>query len=103
MLYNPRWNPLESSLQDLVSWLETKNPEETYVYYDSENCCLCNFLKSKGVAHPIINRDHWYSHTGTQPVNLPPHFNFIAEGSVFTSLDKRWTYGQALARAKKCL
>jgi hypothetical protein len=102
MLYNPNWNPLESStLQDLVNWLETMPADGTYSYFDSENCLLCNYLKSRGIPNPIVNKLCWYEFSGSlRPYELPEHFNRVSEGSLFSNPNKRHTYGAALKRAK---
>jgi hypothetical protein len=103
MLYNPSWDPLQSTLQDLISFLESQPSKESYIFSDSEHCLLCKFLNSKGVSQPIVNRMYWHLHTGAPPALLPPHFNYIAEGSVWSFSDDRHTYGAALERARKYL
>jgi hypothetical protein len=104
MLYNPSWdNPLQSSLQDLISWLETQPANQEYTYFDSQNCLLCQFLKSKGISNPVINKEYWHERSGSTPVPLPPHFNTVAEGSLFSRISNRWTCGAALKRAKSFL
>ena len=110
MLYNPDWNintpdPLiDSTLQDLINWLRLQPPEEKYNFSDSENCLLCSFLKDQGVLNPVVNKTYWVRASGLTPHNLPPNFNYIAEGSIFPSIFKssttKWTYGEALKRAE---
>ena len=102
MLYDPKWNyvanPLEADLNDLISWLETKSPDETYDYSNSQDCLLCRFLKGRGLLNPVVNTTHWFKHSNGLGACLPPNFDRIAKG-----YDSTWvglTYGDALQRAK---
>jgi hypothetical protein len=97
MLWDPKKdkvNGLEYTLDHLISWLETMPPEETYSYSNSERCALCQFLKSQGYPHPIVNAVRWGRFSETEE-SLPPHFDWISRGASHSR-----SYGAMLERAK---
>lgn len=46
MLANPHWNA--PSLSSFESWLETKDPSQSYRYSDCTNCAVAQYLKAVG-------------------------------------------------------
>lgn len=110
MLYNPDWDKIDN----LVGWLETKNPEETYRYSSTTNCLLSQYVKDNGFDLVVMgNRD--FVHSGfkwwnplswfgfSQVQSLPEGFDSIAIGYIEydnTTLSPGWNFGEALARAK---
>lgn len=54
MLYNPTWKKDRTrGLDDLLSWLATKNPNETYVYTDPTACPACRYNQSLGQHYEV--------------------------------------------------
>ena len=52
MLHNPNWDkpkpvPMTDpmSLDDLIAWLETKDPNQSYQFADANNCLLAQWVK----------------------------------------------------------
>jgi hypothetical protein len=100
MLWDPKKdkvNGLEYTLDHLISWLETMPPEETYSYSNSEWCALCQFLKSQGHPHPIVNTFRWGRFSPETEESLPLHFDWISSGD---GSGHSWSYGAMLERAK---
>jgi hypothetical protein len=98
MLYNPNWttekSPFDASLQELISWLETKDPNETYDY-----------LNDHGIEKPYVGGVTWNdcSDSGDRGDHyIPEPFCDIARGSSAYCRDD-WTFGDALARARSYL
>ncbi len=110
MLYDPKWDKqawvLENAtLADLIAWLETKPPAETYDYVTGE-CLLCRYLQDHhGASQPRVTGDAW-SMTNSFPFTpLPPRFDDIAAARAgYCGPTPRdlpvWSYGGALARAR---
>lgn len=46
MLANPHWDA--PSMSSFESWLETKNPNDTYPYSDCERCACAQYLQHIG-------------------------------------------------------
>lgn len=94
MLYNPKWerSVWESTLDDLIAWLETKPRDGTYQYTHPNTCMLCQFLKDRGVRLPHVDSYGWGVIEGVH-TPLPPYFDSIAMGG-------HWSYGAALTRAR---
>jgi hypothetical protein len=113
MLYNPNWTkenfPFDASLQRLISWLETKDPNETYDYNkglsDHSECLLGQFLEDHGIERPYVGGATWNDCSSPEERKdfyLPAHFDAIARGSSAYRRDD-WTFGDALARARSYL
>jgi hypothetical protein len=99
MLARTDWDkPFNASLQDLVSWLETKDPAETYEYKRGDCCLLSQFLIHHGMTDVSVGVIMWggnhYYH------EIPKYFNGIAVGTLFSD---EHTFGAALARARSFL
>jgi hypothetical protein len=55
MLFDPKWS--KNDLASFVAWLETKDPNEKYVFEDHNNCALGQYSRHIGVRPPeAINR-----------------------------------------------
>ena len=113
MLYNPSWtkekSPFDATLQDLISWLETKDPTKTYDYNkglsDHSECLLGQFLNDHGIERPYVGALTWNDCSGAADSDnyyIPEHFDDIARGSSAYRRDD-WTFGDALARARSYL
>jgi hypothetical protein len=78
MLFNPNWNG--PSVAGLASYLETRDPAETYIYMNCQMCLLHEYGEAIGVE---------YGH---------PH----AFGPVLETIALKFphTYGAALERAR---
>ena len=52
MLYDPRWQKDRKlgpiSLRSFIAFLESKPADETYKYYDPQNCALGQFMGAHG-------------------------------------------------------
>jgi hypothetical protein len=61
MLFDPKWTkvtrPFEATLEDLISWLETKKPNESYDYAGGSRCLLGQF--DHGVEKPFVGVFTW--------------------------------------------
>lgn len=84
MLYNPNWNaPVEPTLAGMVAWLETKGPDETYNWADCRGRCLVyQYAASIG--------------TSISRMSIK-QYNALDNG---IAMNRPWTFGAALARAK---
>src|SRR6516162_9792964 len=105
MLARTDWDkPFNASLQDLISWLETKDPAETYEYKRGDCCLLSQFLIHHGITDVSVGvimwgANHFYN-------EIPEHFNEIALGHWLLSSyseEEEHTFGAALARARRFL
>lgn len=48
MLYNQNWSPrpYAFTLDNLIAWLSTKNPDEPYSFYDPNTCLIGQWVRS---------------------------------------------------------
>lgn len=100
MLYNPNWQqkPDIFSLDSLIAWLGTKDPKEEYSYTSNCNCMLANYLKDHGHTGVFVGAGGTWRAVGASGT-APFEFFMIAKGSgCFVA--RRWTYSDALDRAK---
>lgn len=83
---------------NLINWLETKPPEQTYDYPDGRVCLLAQYFHENGFPKAVVG-SIFMSTTGDcrEAISLPGHFNDISRGDQLTD----WTFGKALARAKE--
>jgi hypothetical protein len=116
MLYNPDWKNRPASddwrsLDNLISWLETKNPNEVYQYSNGLNCMLSQYLKAKGKKGVLVKNKTaifykmskflFFRWNRRKEHDLPPFFDQIALGSsIDNNRDRVWNFGAALERAK---
>lgn len=97
MLFDPKWLKTEPSLAGLIAWLETKNPNETYVWHDSNNCLIAQYGKSIGWSPMRMSTEA----VEGDITSAPYHQISTANGQL--ALEQPYTFGAALARAKKAL
>lgn len=89
---------IQPSLAGFISWLETKNPDETYPYTNSCDCACAQYLKAINQFHPWWLSDPEHNFQG-----LMTDLNHLAagksnsEGAFNTGA---WTFGLLLDRAK---
>lgn len=90
MLYDPKWekktatDPL--SLEGLIAWLETKNPDESYNFHDCKGACLWDQYMGRC--------------TGSEEYEkIWKHFRTFG----FSAATSPRTFGAALARARAAL
>lgn len=104
MLYNPLWGKSKSqhapeTIPHLIEWLKGKDPNQTYDYFDNNDCLLSQYYKSLGYKD-VFTGKHWMYHTRwrywTVERPLPRDFNYVAEYG-------EWTFSEAIKRAEKCL
>jgi hypothetical protein len=105
MLYNPKWTSLFHneepapqdtgihSMKSLISWLETKDPEEEYVYANPYGCLLMQYYTSKGLKKVKVTPNELFH--GNRHQTLPDGFNQIAMYSC--------SFGGALKAAERYL
>jgi hypothetical protein len=84
MLYRPKWDNQASAitLEGLIAWLETQDPEQTYDSSDHTVCMVAQFCKTIGVEPPLV---------------LTGDIADIA----FSGKEIPCTFGDALVRARK--
>jgi hypothetical protein len=104
MLYDPNWNkpttdtkkkPGVFTLDGLIAWLETKDPNEKYRYLSIHRCLLAQYFHAKGFRFVSVGPNSMDGlRYGFIPYikELPPHFDNIAVSCC--------TFGSALAVAK---
>jgi hypothetical protein len=100
MLFNPRHDPYNATIDDLIKFLETKNKHKKYTYGDPQECLLCKFLVSRGIAD-LVTDSNWGAmseYLKTRVRRLPEHFDHISRGD---DIHGRHTYGAALKRARR--
>lgn len=96
MLYNPKWKapkPDVNSFDGLIAWLTSKDPDESYDYYDHRKCMCAQYYRAQGYWFVWMGASH-FIHALHKRVDLPEGFNCVAYGNSFGH-----TFGAALARA----
>lgn len=88
LLYNPTWTKdHKPCLDDLISWLATKDPKETYVYRNCAECLAAQYNDSLGRIYYI---PRYFFHLG----DFDCQMETIARNG-------ESTFGAALIRAKQ--
>ena len=87
--------PAPFSIEALAAWLETQCPEETYFYHDPRMCLWGAYTRSQG---GVMAGGYYVIGKALLSISLPERANVIAAGE-----DCDWTYGAALARARRIL
>jgi hypothetical protein len=97
MLNNQNWDKPKTndihSLDSLIAWLETKDPQKSYDYASTHRCMCAQYYKAKGYWLVVMWRTMFY-HGLFDSTTLPKHFNEIAECTPRT-------FGAALKRARQ--
>ncbi len=95
MLYNKDWDkpkPAPGTWASVIAWLETKDPEERYSYWDSDSCLAAQYNDS-------IHRIYEVPFIGAI-IRLPWRLmGFDGRLETLARYGER-TFGAALARAK---
>jgi hypothetical protein len=87
MLYNPEWDHRELlTVENLVAWLETQDPETRYDYTNAQECVVGRFLARMGAARSMLL-------VGEIPPNINKAVNWHNRDE--------WTYGKALERLRR--
>jgi hypothetical protein len=122
MLYDPKWGYTPASkdwksLDNLIAWLETKDPSEKYEYMDKRYCMLAQYLEAQGKTNVLVGTtvvmfadegsrgrsifgkilSFFMNKNGKKEHNLPGRFDAIARSA------DCWgsrNFGQALSFAK---
>lgn len=81
MLFDPKWTKTYT-LEDLISWLETKDPNEKYTYYKAEICLV----------------GQWTGQIYGNSDDIDPNTFLGCEEIAF---GYPWTFGAALERARE--
>lgn len=85
--------PAPFSIEALAAWLETQCPEETYFYHDPRMCLWGAYTRSQG---GVMAGGYYVIGKALLNTTLPERANVIA-------MRGAWTYGAALARARRIL
>ena len=85
--------PAPFSIEALAAWLETQCPEETYFYHDPRVCLWGAYTRSQG---GVMAGGYYVIGKALLNTTLPERANVIA-------MRGAWTYGAALARARRIL
>lgn len=85
--------PAPFSIEALAAWLETQCPEETYFYHDPRMCLWGAYTRSQG---GVMAGGYYVIGKALLNTSLPERANVIA-------MRGAWTYGAALARARRIL
>lgn len=78
------YDPQAQDIKDFIAWLETKDPNETYDWEDSNNCACAQFYRSLGRGS---NDKTW----------LMGKLDALAWGKLGA---REWTFGKLLERAR---
>ena len=88
------------SLDSLIAWLEQRPADGAYDYSSASKCLLHQYFTAKGLKELLILPCQ-YTCSPHLIHSLPEGWEEIAFGSPFlTKKEGRWTFGQALQRAK---
>lgn len=101
MLYNTNWDAKTKkdlfTIESLIEWLETKDPNQQYDYCKSNECLGFQYLVYAGV--PVEKADVGF---GGRLDEFIPGLHDISIARYDDSED-RWSYGAALKRAARKL
>jgi len=93
MLYDPKWEQPQPTLANFIAWLETKDPNETYSFFDPNNCAVGQWVKETfGKAKPAYRGCISYLINGT-PVDFSKWGDAV-------SWYQPQTFGAALVKAR---
>jgi hypothetical protein len=98
MLYNKNWDVKTKkdlfTIEALIEWLETKDPNASYDYCKSNECLGFQYLVCAGV--PVDKADVGF---GGRLDDFIPGLHEISIAR-YDDSDNRWSYGSALERAR---
>lgn len=102
MLFNPEWEvetkPDVLSLENLVAWLETKDPAEHYNFHESNKCVLAQWAESIDPCVDFVIGETSFDYlVNGQMVSLRGFKAIANDGNC------KWTFGAALTRARAAL
>lgn len=92
--------PAAPTLEGLIEWLRTKDPNEEYCYSDNEGCLIFQFLRHMG--HPVTSVTPDIYRLADESVHsLSPVLNKVAIVGPYIVKEMRcWqTFGAALQEA----
>lgn len=93
MLYNPSWSK-EFTRENLIAWLETKPPDESYCFVVANECLLAQWARSVDSSAEVNENISAYAYkVHGKNVILGGFMQYIAS-------NEPWTFGAALKRAK---
>lgn len=100
MLYDPKWEVKTDpfTLESLIAWLEQQPAADTYDFFEWDGCLLARWLQTMDpAAHVAGHAFNGYAYTvNGKEVDLHK-FRSIA----FDAAGNNYTFGDALARARK--
>lgn len=64
MLFNPKWNRQKSTISRFVDWLGTKDPDESYDWYDGANCAVAQYRQETGDRPEMLMDIHLHRFAG---------------------------------------
>ena len=86
--------PAPFTLESLIAWLETKDPEIRYDYEAPDECAICLYLRDvANFKEPRVCPTTYRDGARAERNRLPPGWNSIV-------IYEPWTLGAALTRAR---
>ena len=55
---------MDYTSEEVIAWLRTRDPKETYDYTQNDTCLFARFLEDLGHTHINCTPHHWVSHRG---------------------------------------
>ena len=96
MLYNKDWDVKTKdlfTLDNLIAWLETKDPTEVYSFHWPDSCLLGQWARNVDAsAFNMRIEGSFVYKVNEEPINLREYDNIACY--------EPWTFGAALQRAK---
>lgn len=90
---------VEPSLEGLLRWLETHDPETKYDYCESDTCLITRYMASLGLRQSSYESSWNYGGKSYEDSVFRP----IARGNPLVPDHERWTYGAAADRCRALL
>lgn len=92
------------SLENLISWLETKNPKESYNYVCGYDCVLAQYFREKVPDQFSRVYPYEWMDKNNKLNGYPDVFEKISQGPPDApDITLEWTFGKALKRARTYL
>ncbi len=87
-------------LQDLITWMRTRSPSETYDYWDGSDCLLVRYMRARGIP---VHTEQGCNYPAVSDAVLAKR-GFLSHGERLRSgMGYRWTVGGALSLAEAAL
>lgn len=108
MDFNPKWRQDSSmdkverllQLEPLIAFLETKKPDDTYMYCDNDYCMFGQYFAAHGIKAKVCMAT---IEVEGKVYDIPEDMRRLAVGREMHELRAPSTFGFALMKAKECL